>query len=353
MFKLLKALALGIALLAPISAFSQAGTDPETWEKEEAWLASASVNTQEKRTRLQQLLRARDDTGSLQLLREIELEPDWPAPARERVIYEYVNELRKETPRIVGEEVIAYLTGYQSSVLVPHEDHPRAAVPMFNIRAAANGVVNEWSRQEAAFEGATLVATNPGQLLRAYENEKEFPRRRGLLDALDSASQAQLVAVSQAVLPEISLKPELIAVAHRAAIRSKDIHALTELAENGRGADMHRVFRDSAELFSIEQNQSLLEAALRNPSRETASLAIAQFSAALKGNAATEQLLIQLLDDPKLGSSAALALALAPSEQALESLQAMANAGGETMFSSRARLALDIHAAGLGHGDHR
>lgn len=353
MHKKFKALVLGIALMTPISALSQERADPETWERNEAWRASVSVDTQDRKDQLQQLLRARDDSGSIQLLQEISLEPGWPAPARERVIFEYVNELRKETPRIVGEEVIGYLTSYPSAVMVPHEDHPRAAVPMFNIRAAATGVVNEWSRQEAAFEGTTLIAANPTQLLRAYEDEKDFPRRRGLLDALDSASKDQLAAVSQAVLPEISLKPELIAIAHRAAIKSKDIHALTELAENGRGADMHRVFQDSAQLFDIEQNQTLLEAALRNPSRETASLAIAQFSSALKGNAATEQLLLQLLDDPKLGSSAALALALAPSEQALSSLEALANAGGEALFASRARLALEIHAAGLGSGDHR
>ena len=343
----IKALVMAFTLLASIDSGSQQTADPQAWEREEAWRASASVNSRMEADQLQEFLRTGDDAGSLRLIREITLNERWPAPARERVIYEYVSALRKEPPSAVGHEVIDFLKGFQSTVWVPHDDHPHASVPLFNIKGAATGVVNEWSRQEAAFEGATLVATDPAHLVLAYQQEQDAPRKRGLLDSLDTASRLQLAAVSQAVLPEISRHPELIAVAHRAAINSKDISALTELAENGRGAEMHRVFRDSAVLFDIPQTQHLLEAALRNPSYETAALAIAQFALVLGGNEATEHLLIQLLDDPQLGSSAALALAAKPSATALHSLELLADSGKNELFATRARLALKIHASGM------
>jgi hypothetical protein len=340
-------LLLMVAILASPVAESQALPDAETWERSEAWRASESVNTRPQFEQLNLLLKAGDDQSSLELIREIEVKAEWPVPARERLIYDYVAELRKETPHIVGPELIKHLTNYRSMVMVPHDDHPRSTVPMFNIRSAANGVVNNWSRQEAAFEGASLIATSAGDLVRAYQQETSFPRKRGLLDSLDTASPVQLASVTQVVLPQIIQQPELIEVALKAAINAKNIDALNELAEKGRGPVMHHVFRDSAKLLDLQQSQNLLEAALRNPAHQTASLAIAQLSPALKGNAATEQLLIQLLDDPNLGSSAALTLAASPSDQTLQSLRLLADSQGNELFATRARLALKIHAAGL------
>jgi hypothetical protein len=340
-------LLLTVALFISPAAESQALRDAETWEREQAWRAAESVNTRPHLDRLNLLLKAGDDQSSLELIREIEAKTEWPAPARERLIFEFVTELRMETPRIIGAELIGHLTNYQSRVMVPHDDHPYSTVPMFNIRAAANGVVNHWSRQEAAFEGARLIASSAGDLIRAYQRETDFPRKRGLLDALDTATPVQLTAIKQTALPKISQQPELIEVALRAAINANDIDAIYELAERGDGPDMHRVFRDSTKMLDLQQNQNLLEAALRNESHQTASLAISQLSASLEGNPATEQLLIQLLDDSNLGSSAALALATSPSDQALQSLRLLADSDSDELFATRARLALQIHAAGF------
>ena len=334
-----------LLLILPGFAFSLPILDPEAWERDEAWRASASVNTQHQKDRLHQLMKVGDDAGSLRLIREIEQQADWPAPARERLIYEYVTSLRQETPNAVGPEVIGYLREFVSTVWVPHEDHPQATVPLFNIKGATVGLVNEWSRQEAAFEGAALIASNPGQLVRAYETEQGLAKRRGLLDALSTASPVQLRAISDVALTGISRNPGLIAVAGVAAIRNADIEALTELAEKGRGAEMNHVFRDSAMLLDTGQNHRLLEAALRNPSHEIAALAIAQLSPSLTGHAPTEELLLRTLSDRNLGASAALALAMNPSPRVLQSLERLAGSKGNEVSVSRARLALQIHAS--------
>ena len=317
----------------------------ESWERDEAWRASTSVSTQSERNRLSQLLKAGNTTATLNLIRQIVQRSDWPGPARERVIFEFTSSLRQETPRAADDELIAYLMDFQSTVFIPHEDHPASGVPMFNIKGAAAGVVNGWSRQEAAFQGATLISYDPVSLAPAYLAENSRPRQQGLLDALDTASPAQLQALSGFALAGLDSEPELIAIAAKAALMNADIDALLVLAEKGRGVQMQGLFKESADLFGLQKNQLMLQAALRNPSSETAALAIAQLAPTLAGHKPTQDLLLKLLGDPQLGSSSALALAMNPGTRVLGELQRLADSEQNVLSASRARLALQIHAS--------
>ena len=303
------------------------------------------MNTEKQQDQLYRLLEAGDDNGSLNLIREIEHRGDWPAPARERVIFEYVSSLRLETPQAVGIEVIEYLRSYQSTVFIPHEDHATSSVPMFNIKGAAAGVVNAWSRQESAFLGAAQISANPEALVQTYLAEQNLPRRQGLVDSLSTATAAQLKAISISAMNAISENPELVALAGQAALLSSNLDTLEQLAERARGPHMNSLLRRSAEQFDAAQNTRLLRAALRNPSHEIGALAIAQLSPALTGHAPTEELLLRTLSDSNLGASAALALAMNPSPRVLQSLERMADSKGNEVSVSRARLALQIHAS--------
>jgi len=342
-----------LLILLPTGAATQQLPDAESWQRDAAWRASEAVDTSAEKSRLQQLLKTGDDSAALRLIREIEVQENWPAPARERVIYEYVSSLRQETPHVVGTELIDYLKGFQSSVFIPHEDHPASSVPMFNIKGAAAGVVNGWSRLEAAFQGAALISENPSGLGPAYIAEYSIPRKLGLLDALDTASPGQRKIIARISLKGMEENPELIAVAARAALINSDLDMLIALAEKGHGMEMHRLFRNSADLFDTAQRQQLLQAALRNPWSETAALAIAQLAPGLAGHEPTEDLLIQILSDPELGSTAALALAIHPGPVLITRLQTLADSDDAGLAATRARLALQMHVSGLNMGTQR
>lgn len=338
---------ISLLILVPGLSHAQFSEDAEAWERDEALRASESVNTQTQRNKLQSLLKAGESEASLALIQNIQNEESWPAPARERVIYEYVTSLRHETPRVVGKELLSYLQNYQSTVLVPHEDHPSGNVPLFNIKGAAAGVVNGWTRQEAAFKGAALILEDPDSLPLAYLSESSLPAQQGLLDSLDTASPTQLKSISGFALRNLETYPQLVAVASKSALISMDQESLLMLAESGYGAGIHTLFSVSVKQLDKVQIQQLLQAALRNPSHETAALAIAQLGPALSGNEPSESLLLEMLGDPKLGSSAALALVVSPSNKVLLRLQALAVTENNEPAAIRARLALDMYASRL------
>jgi hypothetical protein len=272
---------LAISLLWPACGYSLQNKPAETWERDEAWRSSTSVNTKIQHDQLRQLLKAGDHEGTLRLIRAIEQQNDWPAPARERLIFEYVSELRQEPPRSVSNEVIDYLRGFRPTVFVPHEDHPRASVAMFNISTATAGIVNGWSRQEAAYQGAAFLAAGAQGLVQAFATEESLPRRQGLLDALSTATPAQLNAVARHAVKGLDQSPRLLALAGNAALLNRDFETLEQMAEAGRGVDMPALFRDSAQMFDTEQNSRLLKAALQNPSPTIAALAIAHLTPSL------------------------------------------------------------------------
>jgi hypothetical protein len=331
-------------------AFSLDSQTPESWDREKAWRSSVSVNTQNTRSQLHELLIAGDSPGILALIRKIEQRADWPTPARERVLLDFVNDLRKETPRAISAEVIEHLGRYKSKVFVADQDHPQASVPMFNIRAATAGVVNTWARREATYQGSVLLASGSQYLVRAYLEQENVPARYGLLDALSTASLAQLKDVIQRALSDVEKDPRLLALVGKAALLAKDLDTLEILVEIGQGPDMLGLLRGSAQILDAEQSSRLLHAALRSPSVETAKLALALLTPVLSGHQPTEDLLLRELGNPDLGPTAAYVLVRNPSTSALEKLEVLAASDERSLPSSRARIALEIYAFRINEG---
>ena len=114
MLKRFFALCFSLLIITPGLSTAQFSGDAESWEREEAWRAAASIETKVTENRLNVLAKAGDDTATLNLIMEIESNADWPAPAREQTLFDFIQELRQQTPRIIGEEVVAYLSAYQS-----------------------------------------------------------------------------------------------------------------------------------------------------------------------------------------------------------------------------------------------
>jgi hypothetical protein len=334
------AIALAAGLLsAPAQAYEPRA--PEVWERDAAWRASLNSETEAQRAELRQLLRAGDSEASLALLRALDRNREVPAPARERLLLDYVNGLRQEPPRAVSDAVIEFLATYPSTVLVAQIDHPRSTGPLFNIRAATAGLRSGWTRQEAAFEGAALLSGEAGRLIDAFLASDSVPRQRGLIDALATATPAKRDTVAEAALSLIDQQPELVELAGHAALLNQNADMLERLVARAQGHGLHNLLRRSSEAFDIGRNAALLEAALDSGSAQTAALAMAQLGPVLAGHAASVDRLFQYLDDPATGAAAALALAGNPNPGVRQRLEAAAT-DANALLAARASLALQL-----------
>jgi hypothetical protein len=126
-----------IAMLGSIQIKAQPSMPEPNWSLAMARSAAGSIEVQTALKPLFQLAREGKDELLLQELANIEKRSDWPLPAREYVLHRFASGLGDLQAWTVGPGVLEYLESYQAQTLVPHGDHARAGVPLFNIRSAA------------------------------------------------------------------------------------------------------------------------------------------------------------------------------------------------------------------------
>ncbi len=97
--------------------------------------------------------------------------------------------------------------------------------------------------------------------------------------------------------------------------------------------------------LQVADTAALLDFAIQQAPASNATLAIAAWWPRLKHDSVTRDLMIDLLADPALGASAALALAQSPDIQTIKALQDTAK--GSSVAARRAQMALDLNRAGL------
>jgi hypothetical protein len=91
----------------------------------------------------------------------------------------------------------------------------------------------------------------------------------------------------------------------------------------------------------LSETATLLEFAIQQAPAGNAALAIAAWWPRLRHEPETRDLLVEILADPALGASAALALAHNPDIQTIKILQDTAS--GDSAAAQRAQMALDIN----------
>lgn len=282
-----------------------------------------------------------DGEATMERLRELENRSDLPLPAREAALYEFTRSLAGLPRSAVAAEVMEHLRSYQAQALVPDEDHGRTLVPLFNIRGAAAGVEHGWQRSESAIKAMDLLETNPETLVSAYIESANRNQRSGYLDALRQADLADVETVQQAVLEQFSQEPDLTRLLGLTSVITTDPVAIQQLLIYGRGAGLSSLFKQLDEKLSAAETAEFLTFAVQQAPVENASLAIAAWWPRLRHEAAIRDLLVEKLDDPALGSTAALALAQNPDIQTIKVLQD--TAGGSSIAAQRAQMALDMN----------
>jgi hypothetical protein len=330
--------ALGLGCSAIVHA--QQVFEPPNWDRSLALLSANQADQTDTLRSLFDLARAGDSGATLQSLTGIGRDASLPMPAREQLLFRFTLGLSDLAPASVDHSVLDYLLAYEPRTLVPYQERPAVGVPLFNIRAAAHGIMNQWSRQTGAGRATGLISAEPETWLRAYL--LAGPQQRdGFEDALDLASDAQLGLLETLALDQLPGQPELTVVAGKTALLSADSAGFQQVLIHGRGPAIARLLAASAQVFPAWENAEILQAALQSAPAGTAALAIAQLTPVLGDFPEVQALLLDRLSDIELGSAAALALARSATPATKDALAELA-ASSDELVSGRATMALEL-----------
>jgi hypothetical protein len=328
-----------------LHAGSYAQTPIIQWDRSSAMAAVRAVDIDTAVDEIGELSSLADGANTLARLNQVENRGDWPLPAREAVIYQFTRSLAELPRDAVASEVMQHLRSFQAQTLVPHEDHTGVSVPLFNIRAAAAGVENGWQRMESGVEASILLETNPATLVPVYMASTNPNQRAGYIDALRYAGKADVVTVQNAALEQLGESPGLTPMVAATAVITTDTFAIEQLLVNGRGHGLSATLIKLDKRLQSADTAALLAFAIQQAPASNATLAIAAWWPRLRHDPFTRDLMIDLLADPALGASAALALAQNPDIQTIKALQN--SAIGDSVAARRAQMALDLNRAGL------
>jgi hypothetical protein len=309
------------------------------WNRSDARAAVSSVNVAEAVFELSNILSSDEGGATLSHLRVMESRSEWPIPAREAAVYQFTRTLADLPRTAVPTNVMQHLLNYQSRALVPHQDHESSYVPLFNIRGAAAGVENGWQRNEYGLEAETLLATDPDAMVSAFVNSTSRNLRLAYLDALKRAGPVTVAAVQDIAIQQLDETPVLTQIVGTTAAMTLDTQAAQQLLTHGRGPGLSSAL-EKLNVLPLSEISALLKFAIHLAPVENATLAMAAWWPLLKHEAEMRDLMIEMLSDPELGSTAALVLAQSPDIQTLKTLLDTAN--GDSVAAQRARLALDI-----------
>ena len=329
------------ALVLLFAAAARAETlFPEpNWTLSEARAAAAQVDTVAAVGPLFELARAGQDHDLQYALVALAERTDWPAPARERVLFTFALGLADLPPGAVSPKVTDWLLGYQPRTLVPHDDHPFVGVPLYGIGTAAAGALHSWKRQAAVPEADRLLKSGAGPWLDAWLAAGPA-RQRGFMDALEGAGADDLRGLADQALERLPAEPALTEVAARTGILLADPAIVERAVASGDGPGLAPALRSAARAFNEIERADILLHAIRHAPAANASLAIAELAPGVLHQPEVTELLFTQLGDKELGPAAALALAKSKSPVVRERLEGLA--GGAGLQAQRAGIAVEL-----------
>lgn len=331
-----------LLLLASIAGTSAAAdtSSPYTpnWTEVDALAAIGSVDTATESAILSQLAENGDSDALLKKATAIHENPEWPAPAREFVLFNLARSLGDYPPGQIDAEITRYLASLPTEVRIAHPDHPGTSVPMFNITAAATGAATEWERQAASLEANGLIGAGPQGWLESYVQATPV-QRDGFRRSLAAYPDPELTDLADAALIQAATHPELAVIATMAGLRLGDSDLFSSSLEWNDHHGLAEMIRLSREVFRPADLLKILQTAVHQAPAPTASLVIAELAPALLDRTEVVELMIDLLGYPQLGASAALVLSYGDSPRMHARLTAVSQDATE-LAAKRAGLAL-------------
>jgi hypothetical protein len=261
-------------------------------------------------------------------------------PAREAVLLRFTNQLRGLPPFSIDTAVLDFLLNYQNQTLVAHEESIGMAVPLFPIRAAAHGLVFQWTRQQAALDAATLMTGQPKQIVDVYAANTDRNIRSGIEAAIGQADPETLQSMLDYGMPLLSVNSGLTALLGKSAMELGDVQAVSEVFIQGGGHELVEISRLAGQRFSNPDLGNILLMTIDAAPASTAALLIAEMAPYSIVQQEVSEALLQKLGDAELGSAAALALGRWGSAQQREALAATVAKDPSSLAAKRAQRAL-------------
>jgi len=331
-------LTLFICLLPWQQVFGQADFPQPNWDRAIAVRTAESIDTTNVLKALYRSSRAGDSQQVMELLLAVEQNDSWPVPAREYAIWSFTIGLSDMAVNSVSAEILNYLSAYRPRTLEAHDDRDSVGVPLYNISGAATGVHNAWARQRGASRAEAFLQSDPDVWIDAFLRAGPAARK-GFSDALKFASDQQLNILAPYAIKHLTEHPELTAIAGQSALILADLNLLQQTLALGRGPELHRILKATSQVLDVEEKKTLLFQALHQGPDKMAGLAIAQLAPTLLKDPIVQEKMFEILENRKLGSSAALILGSSRDTKIRERLNrtAKANSG---LASQRASLAI-------------
>lgn len=318
---------------------------PPTWTRDAALSVADDLDMQELLGPLFLLAREGKSEELLSALEKLEQREGLAVPAREKVLHSFATGLGDLDVR-PAPEVLAYLQAYHPKTLVPHDHHAAVGVPLFNIRGAAAGADAQHRRLAGWTDAAALATGDPKRWVDAYI-AADRPGRQGFLLALESASAQQIADIAEVALEKCTAEPTLAVVALRGGSALADPGlfqtALSAAAETGLAGEL----RLAAKRFDADQVGAILEYTLRQAKPSTAAVTLAILAPGALPESKVTNLLFETLEDPALGSSAALALAASDDPWIQQRLSVMTKEEG-SLAAQRLKIARSSEASRRG-----
>lgn len=315
------------------------------WDRELAVLAAARVNSSAETEHLFELASAPSGTETLDALTRLASRPDWPAPAIEAALLRFTNQLRQLPPFSVDPAVLDFLQRYRNLTLVADAESSRLGVPLYPIRSAASGLLHYWTRQQAARDAAALLRQDPQQLLSVYISNPDVNVRAGIEAALSTAGRPDLRALLEHGLPRLSGPAELTGLLGKSAIYLGDIDIASDILIRGRGHSLTEITRLASRRFVKTELGEILLSGIGAAPASTAAMLIAELAPYCIDLRDISSALMNALEHPELGSTAALSLAQWGSDQQREALRALAARDQSSLAAKRAQTALSLSRA--------
>ena len=194
--------------------------------------------------------------------------------------------------------------------------------------------------------GAHALKQSATDWITLWEKNTDSVASDGLLDAVHQAASIQQRELVRQTMAKRSDAPSLMRAAVAAALALRDLSLMDKLLQVTTDAEARWLLDAIANQGSRDERYLVLATSCQRPATNQAALAIAILTPQLTRHAATERLLLQLMDDPALGSSAALALMRDPSIAARQQVEAFAASVDPSLRAQRARLAIQMRAHG-------
>lgn len=319
-----------------------AHTDTDApWEPDLAMQLGQGAEVEQQLQLLLELAQSRSADALVDALQALRDGATLSAPARERVLYEFVLALRGLAPDRTLRRALEMLSEYTSEVQVPLENSRSSQTrPLYRIAAAARGTLTTWDRHDATHAMqqwlADIVSGRPRQQTEALPWHE-------LAAVLETAPVSQLEAAREVLRSELSSKPEAAAAVAVLARRLRDPALYRMVLMRGEQRSAIRLLQTTRQLFPPRQSYSLLQAGVERA--PLASAALMELGKLIGEYPAARIFLVEMLSHPRLGGSAASALASADDAATLQALSGVLQQSTDPLLQARTALALRMNGS--------